>query len=119
MVTPSNNIATAMLPGGYAVVDDYRCLMNRRQAFDNNKGGMRLKLWNSTSTTSVQVRLPIDEVETIAVSLYTIRPFPMKPNRLSIVTEQAAKSWVEAKDGVQQKIQKRWMDWEYPPYYKL
>jgi len=59
---PSNNIATAMLLGGYPVVDDYRYPTNRRQAFDNNKGGMRPKVWNSTSTTSAQVRLPIDEV---------------------------------------------------------
>ena len=115
---PSNNIATAMLPGGYPMVDDYRYPTNRRQAFDNNKGGMRPKVWNSTSTTSAQVRLPIDEVGAIAASFYTARPFPMKPNRLSMVTEQAAKSWVEAKDAVRKKIQKTWVDWEYPPYYE-
>jgi len=79
---------------------------------------MRPKVWNSTSTTSAQVRLPIDEVRAIAASLYTARPFPMKPNRLSMVTEQAAKSWVEAKDAVRKRIQKRWVNWEYPPYYE-
>jgi len=102
MAIPSNNIATAMLPGGYPVVHDYRYPTNRRQAFDNNKGGICPKVWNSTSTISAQVRLPIDEVGAIAASLYTARPFPgpMKPNRLSMVTEQAAKSWVEAKDAV-------------------
>jgi len=111
---PSNNIATAMLPGSYPVVDDYRYQTNRRQAFDNNKGGIRQKVWNSTSTTSGPVRLPIDEVGAIAASLYTARPFPMQPNRLSMVTEQGAKSWVEAKDAVQKRIQKTWVDWEYP-----
>ena len=115
---PSNNIATAMLPGGYPVVDDYRYPTNKRQAFDNNKGGMRPKVWNSTSTTSAQVRLPIDEVGAIAASYYTARPFPMKPNRLSMVTEQAAKSWFEAKDAVRKRIRKTWVDWEYPPYYE-
>ena len=36
-----NNIATAMLPGGYPLVAEYRYPTNRRQAFDNNDGGMR------------------------------------------------------------------------------
>jgi len=35
-----------------------------------------------------------------------------------MVTEQAAKSWVEGKDGVQKTIQKEWMNWEDPHYNK-
>jgi len=54
---PKNNIATAMLPGGYPLVEEYRYPMNRRQAFDNNKGGRSLKTWNSTATTTAQVPL--------------------------------------------------------------
>jgi len=115
---PKNNIATAMLPGGYTLVEEYRYPTNRRQAFDNNKGGMRPKMWNSTATMTAQVRLPIDEVGAITGGNYSARPFPMKPNRLSMVTEQAAKSWFEAKEGIQKKIQKEWVEWEYPPYYE-
>lgn len=51
----SNNIATAMQPGAYTVVEDDRYPMNRRQAFDNNKGGICPKVLNSTSMTSAQV----------------------------------------------------------------
>ena len=115
---PKNNIATAMLPGGYPWVEEYRYPTNRRQAFDNNKEGMRPKTWNSTATTTAQVRLPIDEVGAIAAGNYSARPSPMKPNRLSMVTQQAAKSWFEAKEGIRKKIQKEWVEWEYPPYYE-
>jgi len=73
---PSNNIGTAMLPVGYPVVDDYRYPTNRRQAFDNNKGGIRPKVWISTSMTSAQVPLPIDEVGAIAASFT-----PQDPSR--------------------------------------
>jgi len=115
---PKNNIATAMLPGGYPLVEEYRYPTNRRQAFDNNKGGMRPKTWNSTATTTAQVRLPIDEVGVIAAGNYSARPFLMKPNRLSMVTEQAAKSWFEAKQGIWKKKQKESVEWEYLPYYE-
>jgi len=118
MVVPRNNIAAAMLPEGYPLVEEYRYPTNRRQAFDNNKGGMTLKKWNSTATTTAQVRLPIMEVGAITAGNYTVRPFSMKPNRLTIVTEQAAKSWVEAKEVIRKKIQKEWVEWEYPPYYE-
>ena len=52
---PKNNLATAMLPGGYPITDQYRFPSNRRRAFDSNKGGMRPKTWNSTCTTTAQV----------------------------------------------------------------
>jgi len=35
-----------------------------------------------------------------------------------MVTEQAAKSWFEAKEMIRRKIKKEWVEWEYPPYYK-
>ena len=100
------------------MVEDYRYPPNRRQAFDNNKGGVYPNVWNSSSMTSGQVRLLIDEVGAIAAYVYTTRPFLMKPNRLSMVTEQAARSWVEAKDVVRKKIQKEWVNWEYTHYYE-
>jgi len=84
------------------MVNNYRYPTNRRHAFDNNEMGMRSEVWNSTSTTLMQVRLSIDKVEAIVASIYNARPFKflMKPNRLSMVTEQSSKSWVEAKDSV-------------------
>jgi len=69
-----------MLPGAYPLVEEYRYPTNRRQAFDNNKGGKRPKTWNSTAMTMAQVRLLIDEVGAIAAGNYSARPFPMKPN---------------------------------------
>jgi len=35
-----------------------------------------------------------------------------------MVTEQAAKSWFEAKEMIRRKIKKQWVEWEYPPYYE-
>jgi len=42
-VIPSHKTqnATTMLAGGSLFVVDYRYLVNRRQAFDNNRGGKR------------------------------------------------------------------------------
>jgi len=71
-----NNRATAMLPGGYPLVEEYRYPTNRRQAFDNNKGGMRPEMWNSTATTTAEVHLPIHEVGAIAAGNYSARPLP-------------------------------------------
>jgi len=34
---PRNTIATAMLPGGYPLVEEYRYSTNRRQAFDKQQ----------------------------------------------------------------------------------
>jgi len=49
---PNNNIATAMLSITFCVNDDFRLEMNRRQAFDANKGGMRPKTWSLMATTT-------------------------------------------------------------------
>ena len=80
MAVPKNNIATAMLPRGYPLVEEYRYPTNRGLAFDKNKVGMRPNTWNSTATTTAQVHLPINEVGAIAAGNYTVRPFLMKPN---------------------------------------
>ena len=111
---PENNIATAMLPGGYPIVNGFRFQTNRRQAFDSNRGGTRPKVWNSTSHTSAQVRLPIDEIGAIAAGIFTARPYPMRPSRLTQGTPEAAISWDKANEVVRKKIQKEWEDWEYP-----
>ena len=84
------------------LVESYRFPTNRRLVFDINKGGQQPLVWNLNSafTISVQNHLPIAEIGAIVAKIYVARPFPMKPNRLSMVTEQAAKAWIEAKDTV-------------------
>ena len=115
---PKNNLATAMLPGGYPIMDQYRFPSNRRRAFDSNKGGMRPKTWNSTCTTTAQVRLPIDEIGALAAGVFASRPFPQKPTTLSMVSEEAAKAYLEAKEKVRKDQFRIWKEWDYPPYYE-
>jgi len=58
---PDNNIATALFPPGFQLRDSLRFPSNRRAAF-SKAGGMKPKTWDSTSFTSVQRVLPIDDI---------------------------------------------------------
>jgi len=76
---PDNNIATALFPLGFPLHDSFRLPSNRRAAF-SKAGGMKLKTWDSTSCTSVQRILPIDDVARRAMLLFSKWPVPRKPN---------------------------------------
>jgi hypothetical protein len=65
---PENNIATAMLPGGYPLVNPHRYPSNRR-AYSRKEGGTRPRVWNSVAINPTQVRLPIDELGACAASI--------------------------------------------------
>jgi len=49
---PNNNIATALFPPGFPLHDSFRLPSYRRAAF-SKAGGMKPKMWDSTSCTSV------------------------------------------------------------------
>jgi len=115
---PENNVATAMLPITFPTKDDFRVVTNRRLAFDANKGGMRPKTWSSIATTTQQTRLPMDEVAATAVTVFPDLKIPVKPSKLTRVTPEDAESYVKAKEGVRKRIWKKWVDWDYPPYYE-
>ena len=67
---PENNIATAMMPMSLPIKRDFRFPTNHREAFDANKGGMRLKVWTSKSTMTRQVRLPANGIAAKAYQVY-------------------------------------------------
>jgi len=76
---PDNNIATALFLLGFPPHDSFRLPSNRRAAF-SKAGGMKPKTWDSTSYTSVQTILPIDDVARRARLLFSKWPVPRKPN---------------------------------------
>ena len=55
---------------------------------------------DSSSTTTAQVRIPIDKIGVLAAGVFASRPFPQKPTILSMVSEEAAKAYLEAKEKV-------------------
>ena len=103
-VVPNNNVATAMLPSTFPTNDDFRVEMNRRLAFDMNKGGMRPKTWSSTATTTQQSRLPMDEVAATVVAVFPNLKVPTKPSKLTQVTPEDAEAYMKAKEGVRKTI---------------
>jgi len=58
---PDNNIATALFLPGFRLHDSFSLPSNRRAAF-SKAGGIKPKTWDSTSYTSVQRILPIDDM---------------------------------------------------------
>lgn len=115
---PENNIATAMMPMSFPIKREFRFPTNRRMAFDLNKGGMRLKVWTSNSTTTQQVRLPADEIAARAYQIYKEGQVPMRPTRLLLVSPEDAEGHYKAKEAVRELMHKKWVENEYPPYYR-
>jgi len=76
---PDNNIATALFPLGFPLHDSCHLPFNRRAAFSKARG-MKPKTWDSTSYTSVQRILPIDDVARRARLLFPKWPVPRKQN---------------------------------------
>ena len=58
---PDNNIVTALFERSFPLYDSFRLPFNRMAAF-SKAGGMKPKRWDSTSYTSVQRILPIDNM---------------------------------------------------------
>lgn len=115
---PENNIVTAMLPQSFPTKRDFRVGTNRREAFDNNKGGMRPKVWSSKCNTKAQVRLPLDEIAARVTEILPVGPIPMRPTRLLRVTSEDAEGHLKDKETVRKRIHKRWQEEPYPPYYE-
>jgi len=60
----------------------------------------------------------MDEVAATAVTVFPDLKIPVKPSKLTQVTPEDAESYVKAKEGVRKRIWKKWVDWDYPPYYE-
>ena len=115
---PENNIATAMMPQSFPIRRDFRFETNRRLAFDANKGGMRPKVWSSESTTTMQVRLPMDEMAYRARKAIPGDRIPTRPTRLLQVLPEEAARYCEVKEAVRENMHKKWLGVRYPPYYE-
>ena len=76
---PENNIATALVPPSSPLHDSFHFPCNRRATF-LKAGGMKPKTWDSTSFTSVQRVLPIDDIARRARPIFKKWPVPRKPN---------------------------------------
>ena len=112
---PENNVATAMLPQSFPSKGDFRIATNRRAAFDRNKGGMRPKVWSSKFNTTVQVRMPIDEIAARAMEIFPTGSIPMRSMRLLRVTPEDAEGHFKAKETQRKNIHKKWQDEPYLP----
>jgi len=112
---PNNKIATALFPLGFPLHDSFSLPSNRRAAF-YKAGGMKPKTWNSTSYTSVQRILPIDDVARRARLLLPKWPVSRKLN----IWSPPDSSECEYEDNtlkVREHVCQKWKLLNYPEYY--
>ena len=115
---PENNMATLMLFQSFLHRRDFRLVTNQRLAFELNKGGIRLKVWNSKCTTTFQVRLPVDK---IAVNISGIFPkglILIRLTRLLQVTREDADEHFKVKEHECKLMYLKWTDERYSSYYE-
>jgi len=113
---PNNNIATALFPAGFLLHDSFRLPSNRRAAF-SKAGGMKPKTCDSTSCTSVQRILPIDDVARRARLLFSKWPVPRKPNIWSPPDPNECEYYENTLKQVREHIHLKWKLLNYPEYY--
>ena len=112
----NNNIATALFPLAFPLHDSFRLPSNRRAAF-SKAGGMTPKTWDSTSCTSVQRILPIDEVARRARLLFLKWPVSRKPNIWSPPDPDECEYYENTLKQVREHIPLKWKLLNYPEYY--
>jgi len=113
---PDNNIATALFPLGFSLHDSFRLPSNRRAAF-SKAGGMKPKMWDSTSYTSVQRILPIDDVARRARPLFSKWHVPRKPNIWSLPDPDECEYYDDTLKQVREHVHQKWKLLNYPEYY--
>jgi len=115
---PENNMATVMLQQSFPLKREPRLETNLRAAFDMNKGGMRPKVWSSTTTMTFQTRLPVDKIEARAVRVFPEGQMPMRPSKLLQVTPKDAEGHFNAKEAVRKMMHQTCVEELYPQYYE-
>jgi len=113
---PDNNIAMALFPPGFPLHDSFCLPSNRRAAFSKT-GGMKPKTWDSTSYTSVQWILPIDDVARRARLLFSKWPVPRKLNIWSPPDPDECEYYDNTLKQVREHIHLKWKLLNYPEYY--
>ena len=113
---PTNNIATALMPLGVSLSENYRFPSNRRLAFVR-PGGLKPNTWNSDSYTSVQKLLPMDMIARRARILFPKWPFSHKPNVWSYAKIEEYKYYEDTINHIRKAIYHKWTQQDYPVYY--
>lgn len=113
---PRNNYTTVLLPYRYPIRSNYRVETVRREAFDR-PGGTRPKVWNSTSTISVQRFLPLHRMAAIASHAYPKWPLPTRPYPFEGSSPSNIKKYEKGPEGVKQMVHGLWCDANYLQYY--
>jgi len=111
-----NNIATALFPPGFPLHHSFHLPSNQRAAF-SKAGGMKPKTWDSTSYTSVQRILPIDDMARRASLLFPKWPVPRKPNIWSLPDHDKCEYYDNTLKRVHKHIHWKWKLLTYPEYY--
>ena len=112
---PDNNIATALFPPGFPLNDSFRFPSNRRADF-SKAGSMKPKTWDSTSFTSVQRVLPIDDIARRASLIFKKWPVPRKPNIWSPPSGEECRYYDDTINTVTESIYEKWKLRNYPDY---
>ena len=113
---PTNNIATAMFPPSFPLLDSYRLPTTRTKAFAR-AGGMKPKTWDSTSYKSVQKILPVDDIARRARLFFTKWTVPRKPNVWSPPSLEKCKYYDNTLKTIRETIYMKWKQRNYPEYY--
>ena len=115
-VLPDNNIAMAFFPPRFPLRNSLRFPSNRRAAF-SKAGGMKPKMCDSTSFTSVMRVLPIDDIARRARLIFKKWPVPRKRKIWSPPSGEECTYYDDPIKTVRETIYEKWKLRNYPDYY--